>query len=146
MEGEVTMICVDTSIPSLCWFNDQIDAVKIYCERKLKVRTYIYYYFLITLIILYYYNTLVLINCMQAHPDNLVSIVRFGQRDLGSCLDPTSCLEKVTYELRCLKPLKQEYTDLLQGFKLFRLGWFGLKPLKQEYTETKRRIVVFSGG
>nr|GEV64867.1 26S proteasome non-ATPase regulatory subunit 4 homolog [Tanacetum cinerariifolium] len=110
MEGEVIMICVDTSITSLCCFHDQIDAVKIYCERKLK-----------------------------AHPDNLVSIARFGLRDLGICLDPTNRLERVTYKLGCLQPLKQEYTDLLQGFKLFHLGLFGQEDMK-------KRIVVFSGG
>ncbi|GJW60781.1 26S proteasome non-ATPase regulatory subunit 4 [Tanacetum coccineum] len=110
MEGEVTMICVDTSITSLCCFNDQIKAAKIYCERKLK-----------------------------AHPENFVSIARFGQRDLGTHLDLTNCLEEVAYKLGVLQPRKQEYTDLLEGFKLFRLGWFG-----QEYM--KKRIVVFSGG
>ena len=102
MEGEVTMICVDTSIPSLCWFNDQIDAVKIYCERKLKVRTYIYYYFLITLIILYYYNTLVLINCMQAHPDNLVGIGILGSIVSSVKGVPTKNLETITKTLACV--------------------------------------------
>nr|GEU95454.1 hypothetical protein [Tanacetum cinerariifolium] len=39
MEGEATMVCIDTSITSdLCWFHDQIRAVKIYCQRKLKVK------------------------------------------------------------------------------------------------------------
>ncbi|PWA97312.1 PGG domain-containing protein [Artemisia annua] len=107
--GEVTMICVDTSITNLCWFHDQIRAVEIYCERKLK-----------------------------AHPNNLVSIARFGQQDFGICLYPTNCLEKVTCILHALKPRKQEYTDLLQGFKLFSLGWFG-------QADMKKRIVVFSG-
>ena len=81
-----------------------------------------------------------LINSMQAHPDNLVGIVRFGQLDLGTCgLYPTHSLAIVTSKLRALKPLEQEYTDLLEGFKLSRGGWFHKEDMKT-------RIVVFSGG
>ncbi|GKC64621.1 26S proteasome non-ATPase regulatory subunit 4, partial [Tanacetum coccineum] len=106
MGGEVTMICVDTSITSLSRFYDQIDAVEIYCERKLK-----------------------------AHPNNFVGIARFGQRDLGIFLYPTNCLEMVTSILCVLNPLEQEYTDLLQGFDDLLQGfdgdWFDQEDMKK---------------
>lgn len=98
------MICVDTSITSLCWFHDQIRAVKDLFQSKL-----------------------------NAHPDNLVGIATFGQRDLGICLDPTNSRETIFSKLLALKPLEQECT-----FELSRLGWFCPEHMKN-------RIVVFSG-
>ncbi|PWA95216.1 eukaryotic translation initiation factor 3 subunit 7 (eIF-3) [Artemisia annua] len=104
MVGEITMICMDNSkwmTEEITWFVNQIRAIELYCERKLK-----------------------------AHPDNLVGIFRMGELDLGFQLYPTKNFQLVKCVLKRFIPSStRQNLDLLLSLELCTECWFDHKHL-----------------